>query len=223
MLDVHQLPDDVAALRRIVAEQASAIKARDALLNERDARIAALEAQLAVLKRRQFGTSSEKLDRAIAQLELALEELCEDDGIAHARLAPHSTTTIERAKPKRAPLPEHLPMEDIVHAAPAACPSCGGTLRPLGEDIREELEYVPGRFRRMRHVRPKLSCRSCETIVQAPPPSSPIPKGKAGPGLLAHVLVSKYCDHLPLYRQSEIYAREGVPIERSTMADWVGL
>jgi len=95
-------------------------------------------------------------------------------------------------------------------------------LRPLGEDVREELEYVPERFKRVRHVRPKLSCRSCETIVQAPPASSPIPKGKAGPALLAHVLVSRYCDHLPLYRQSAIYARDGVDLERSTLADWVG-
>lgn len=182
MLDVHQLPDDVATLKRIVAEQAAALGARDA-------RIAALEAQLAVLKRRQYGKSSEKLDRAIAQLELALEELREDDGFAAERIEVDSGP-IARAQLKRASLPDHLPCEDVVHAAPAACPACGGVLRPLGEDVREELEYVPGRFRRVRHVRPKLSCRSCETIVQASPPSAPIPKGKAGPGLLAHVLIS---------------------------------
>lgn len=215
MLDVHQLPDDIDALKAMIV-------AREALIESRDARIEALEAQLALLKRRQFGKSSEKLDAAIAQMELALEELREDDGLASGKLPPEAAAAVDRARPRRAPLPDHLACEDIVHAAPDACPACGGELRRLGEDVREELEYVPGSFRRVRHVRPKLSCRSCETIVQAPPVSSPIPKGKAGPGLLAHVLVSKYCDHLPLYRQSAIYAREGVDIERSTMADWVG-
>jgi transposase len=222
MLDGHQLPDDVAVLKAMILDREALIDARDAVIKSREARIEALEAQLALLKRRQFGKSSEKLDRAIAQLELALEELREDDGAALGRLGQGAAPTVERAQPKRAALPEHLPTEDIVHAAPDACPACGGALRPLGEDVREELEYVPASFRRVRHVRPKLSCRSCETIVQAPPASSPIPKGKAGPGLLAHVLVSKYCDHLPLYRQSGIYAREGVDLERSTLADWVG-
>jgi transposase len=214
MLDLAALPDDVAALKAMLIE-------REALIESRDARIAALEAQLALLKRRQFGQSSEKLSSAIAQLELALEEAREDDGAANERTL-KAAPAAARSQPKRAPLPEHLPCEEIVHAAPDACPACGGSLRPLGEDVREELEYVPASFRRVRHVRPKLSCRSCETIVQAPPASSPIPKGKAGPGLLAHVLVSKYCDHLPLYRQSGIYAREGVDLERSTLADWVG-
>lgn len=216
-LAVDQLPDDVETLKRLVLDQA-------VRLDERDTRIAALEAQLAVLKRRQFGRSSEKMLGAIAQLEFTLEELQADEGRAAERWAQIVDRADEerRGHPVRAPLPDHLPCEDVVHAAPEACPTCGGVLRPLGEDTREELEYVPGRFRRIRHIRPKLSCRSCETIVQAPPASSPIPKGKAGPGLLAHVLVSKYGDHLPLYRQSEIYAREGVALERSTLADWVG-
>lgn len=214
MLDPAALPDDVAALKAMLVE-------REALIESRDARIAALEAQLALLKRRQFGQSSEKLSSAIAQLELALEEAREDDGAANERTL-RAAPAAARSQPRRAPLPEHLPCEEIVHAAPSCCPACGGSLRPLGEDVREELEYVPASFRRVRHVRPKLSCRSCETIIQAPPVSSPIPKGKAGPGLLAHVLVSKYCDHLPLYRQSGIYAREGVDLERSTLANWVG-
>lgn len=217
MLDVHQLPDDINALKAMIV-------AREALIESRDARIEALEAQLALLKRSQFGQSSEKLERAIVQLEFALEDLQEDGGLAAERLGALAgeASSPERRVPVRGLLPDHLPTEDIVHAAPDACPACGGELRRLGEDVREELEYVPGSFRRMRHVRPKLSCRSCETIVQAPPASMPIPKGKAGPGLIAHVLVSKYCDHLPLYRQSAIYAREGVGLERSTMADWVG-
>lgn len=221
MLDAAALPDDIGALKAMIVEREALIESREAALAERDAHIAALEAQLALLRRRQFGQSSEKLSSAIAQMELALEDLREDNGSANQR-SPKSALTAESGQPKRAPLPEHLPLEEIVHAAPASCPSCGGSLRPLGEDVREELEYVPGRFKRVRHVRPKLSCRSCETIVQAEPPSTPIPKGKTGPALLAHVLVSKYCDHLPLYRQSAIYARDGVPIERSTLADWVG-
>lgn len=220
MLDPASLPDDVGALKAMIVEREALIERGNAALAERDAHIAALEAQLALLKRRQFGQSSEKLGNAIAQLELALEELREDDGAANERIAARAPTS--RGQPKRAPLPEHLPLEEIVHAAPSCCPACGGALRPLGEDVREELEYVPGRFKRVRHVRPKLSCRACETIVQAPPASSPIPKGKAGPALLAHVLVSKYCDHLPLYRQSAIYGRDGVDLERSTLADWVG-
>ena len=122
----------------------------------------------------------------------------------------------------RKPLPEHLPRDTVQHAAPCACPDCGGALRPLGEDVTEVLEYVPGSFRVIRHVRPKLSCRTCESITQAPAPELPIRRGLAGPGLLAHVLVAKFCDHLPLYRQAEIYARDGIDLDRSTLSDWVG-
>src|SRR6202022_2428276 len=122
------------------------------------------------------------------------------------------------AKPARRPLPEHLPRE--VRKYPPkqkACSDCGGELKHLGEDVSEILEYVPARFKVIRQVRPKVACACCERIVQAEAPSRPIECGVAGPGLLAHVLVSKYCDHLPLYRQSEIYAREGVELERSTL------
>jgi transposase len=125
-------------------------------------------------------------------------------------------------KPHRKPLPEHLPREEDVHEPSCTCPNCGGQMRRLGEDVTEVLEYVPASFKVIRHVRPKLSCRLCETIVQQPMPSLPIERGRPGPGLLAHVLVAKYADHLPLYRQSGIYAREGVALERSTLADWVG-
>ncbi len=109
-----------------------------------------------------------------------------------------------------------------MHEAPCDCPACGGALRAFGEDVAEILEYVPSRFKVIRHVRPKFSCTACQQIVQAPAPGRPIARGLAGPGLLAHVLVSKYCDHLPLNRQSQIYAREGVDLDRSTLADWVG-
>lgn len=129
----------------------------------------------------------------------------------------------QTTKPSRRPLPEHLPRGTRNYPPKqAACPDCGGALKHLGEDVSEILEYVPARFKVIRQVRPKLACACCERIVQAEAPSRPIERGVAGPGLLAHVLVSKYCDHLPLYRQSGIYVREGVGLERSTLADWVG-
>jgi transposase len=120
-------------------------------------------------------------------------------------------------------LPESWPRRTRTHAPRhEACPDCGGKLRPLGEDVSETLEYVPAHFEVIRLVRPKLSCTACECIVQEPAPSRPIDRGLAGPGLLAHVLVAKYADHLPLYRQSEIYEREGIELDRSTLAGWVG-
>ena len=125
--------------------------------------------------------------------------------------------------PIRRPLPEHLPRETRKYMPKhKQCPDCGGTLKQLGEDVSEILEYVEVRFKVIRRVRPKLACAGCDRIVQAEAPSRPIERGIAGPGLLAHVLVSKYGDHCPLYRQSEIYAREGVELDRSTLADWVG-
>src|SRR6202043_1391748 len=126
-------------------------------------------------------------------------------------------------KPTRRPLPAHLPREERkIWPKREACPDCGGKLKPLGEDVSEILEYVPEHFKVIQQVRPKLACAHCDKIVQAEAPSRPIAGGMAGPGLLAHVLVSKYCDHLPLYRQEEIYAREGVELSRSTMAAWGG-
>lgn len=109
-----------------------------------------------------------------------------------------------------------------MHRAGPACPSCGGALRRIGEDATETLDYVPGRFKVIRHVREKLSCRICDTVVAAPAPDHAIARGRAGAGLLAHILVSKYDDHLPLYRQAEIFAREGVGLETSTLSGWVG-
>jgi len=109
-----------------------------------------------------------------------------------------------------------------MHRAGPACPSCGGALRRIGEDATETLDYVPGRFKVVRHVREKLSCRTCDTVVAAPAPDHAIARGRAGAGLLAHILVSKYDDHLPLYRQAEIFAREGVGLETSTLSGWVG-
>jgi transposase len=134
-----------------------------------------------------------------------------------------ATSAVDTGKPVRRPLPAHLPRE-VREILPqeAACPDCGGELKTLGEDVSEMLEYVPAHFQVIRQVRPILACSRCDKIVQAEAPSRPIARGLAGPGLLAHVVVSKYCDHLPLYRQEEIYAREGVELERATLADWVG-
>ena len=212
-IDLAHLPTDTATLQALVLSLASEVKAKGL-------KIAQLEARIAKLKRLQFGQSSEKLAHEIEQLELELDELHEDEA-AQAAERPAAVQALI-GKPARRPLPPHLPREDEVHEPSCTCPNCGGQMRKLGEDVTEVLEYVPASFKVIRHVRPKLSCRVCETIVQAPMPSLPIERGRPGPGLLAHVLVAKYADHLPLYRQSGIYAREGVDLERSTLADWVG-
>jgi transposase len=207
------LPNDVDALQRLVLAQREALAAHTIEIEH-------LKLIIAKLRRLQFGRSSEKLAREINQLELRLEEL---------QTAQAQTPTVEqpavppaREKPARKPLPEHLPREQVVHQPACACPDCGGALRRIGEDVSEVLEYVPEHFKVVRHVRPKLSCADCQRIVQASAPSRPIARGLAGPGLLAHVLVAKYADHLPLYRQAQIYARQGIDLDRSTLADWVG-
>jgi transposase len=216
-IDLTNLPSDTEALQALVRVLAGDVKSKGLLIEQ-------LKAQIAKLRRMQFGKSSEKIDREIAQLELQLDELHEDEGHAAATSPTAVQALIRRApeKPYRKPLPDHLPREEEVHEPACTCPNCGGAMRKLGEDVTEVLEYVPASFKVIRHVRPKLSCRVCETIAQSPMPSLPIERGKPGPGLLAHVLVAKYADHLPLYRQSGIYAREGVELERSTLADWVG-
>jgi transposase len=215
------LPNDVESLKALVIAQRAALEAAHVTLLSRDVEVEKLKIELARLKRLRYGRSSEQLDQQIAQLELTLEELEASEAELPAR---HVEARAEpAAAPVRRALPEHLPRETIAHEpASCACPECGGSLRPLGEDTAETLEYVPGRFRVIRHVRPKYSCARCEKIVQVAAPTRPIARGLAAPGLLAHVLVSKYCDHLPLNRQSEIYAREGVELARSTLADWVG-
>jgi len=219
-MKIDSLPDDVEALKALVLAQAASLEVKDEELRSKSFQIEQLKAQLAKLRRMQFGCSSEKLDRAIEQLELLLGDLEEAEGQKAA--APPALAGEETQKPVRKPLPEHLPRETAVHVDACACPKCGGELRRLGEDVTEVLEFVPASFKVIRHVRPKFSCRKCESITQAPMPSLPIERGRPGPGLIAHVLVSKYADHLPLYRQTDIYAREGVELERSTLADWVG-
>jgi transposase len=212
-VDLATLPTDVDALHGLVHVLVSELKAREL-------RVEQLEARIARLQRLQFGRSSEKRTQEIEQLQLALDDLHEETGAAAAE-RPAALRQV-MGKPVRRPLPDHLPREEIVHAPACACPQCGGVLRRLGEEVTEVLDYVPASFKVIRHVRPKFSCRTCEAITVAPMPSLPIERGRPGAGLLAHVLVSKYADHLPLYRQSGIYARHGVELERSTLADWVG-
>ena len=242
------LPGDVAALQAMVlaqrtefaelqttrlaheAELGAELAAARAGLIEQRFEIEALKTRLSKLLRLSFGTSSEKLRAQVEQLELTLDDI--DERLAETGVDAKSSDSAavdadKLGKPARRPLPEALPRDVIDHAAPCcdktgACLACGGVLRHLGEDVTEILEYVPGSFRVIRHVRPKLSCRSCEAITQAPAPSLPIRRGRAGPGLIAHVLVGKYADHLPLHRQAEIYAREDIDLPRSTLADMVG-
>jgi transposase len=217
------LPTDVETLQALLRAAHGAVDSLSAQLRSRDVLIENLKLQLARLKRMKFGRSSERLDAQIAQLELSLEEL-EANEATVVQPAPSPART-PAAKPARKPLPAHLPREPHVHepaTGTCSCPQCGGTLRLLGEDSSEMLEYVPEHWKVLRHVRPKYSCSDCQSIVQASAPSRPIERGYAGPGLLAHILVSKYCDHLPLYRQSEIYERDGIDLDRSTMAEWVG-
>ena len=186
---------------------------------------------IAKLRHERYGQSSER-GAILEQLELSLGELEEDaaQAAAKAQIAAASAASakvkvegFQRKRPARRALPEHLPRERVVHPAPAVCSCCGGSaLRKIGEDVTETLEHVPSRWKVIQHVREKFSCRSCEAIAQTPAPSHPIARGRAGPFLLAHILFCKYCLHLPLNRQSVTYAREGVELDVSTLADWVG-
>lgn len=187
------LPTDVEALR------AELIASR-ALVLEQKIELERLRFEIACLKRTKYGRSSEQLDGQISQMQLILEDL--EASLAQTPKQLRSAPKEPPLKPVRRVLPSHLPREEIVHPSPSTCPSCGGELRRLGEDSSEMLEYVPSRFKVMRHVRPKLSCGACQKIVQPAAPSRPIERGLAGPGLLAHVLVSKYADHcVPRTRQ----------------------
>lgn len=207
---------DGAALRALILRQ------HELLLNH-ESEIEHLKLLLVKLRRMRFGRKSEKLERQIEQLELRLEALqSEPPAEAAAGKTAPPASPIAAPAPIRRPLPDHLARRTQVYSPDvAACPDCGGKLRVLGEDVSEILEYVAARFQVVRQVRPKLSCAGCSRVVQAEAPSRPMACGLAGPGLLAHVLVAKYADHCPLYRQSEIYQREGVELERSTLAGWV--
>jgi len=219
--DTPHAPHTVESLLRVVEARESEVAFLKLVVDK-------LKLQLLRRTRSQFGPSSEQLDDP--QIALIEGQPLDEHGAPKARAklpAAANTPEIDRT------LPAHLPRE-TQHYRPettashsdtagqsCGCTACGGRLRQIGQDVSEQLEYVPARFKVIRHVRPKLACVSCQAIFQAAAPSRPIARGLAGPGLLAHVMVSKYCDHTPLYRQSGIYARSGVHIDRSTMAGWV--
>jgi transposase len=248
-MDCASLPDldslDVEALKALairhrveIAAQRAEIAARDAEIEQQrqtlsdelaelrrssSEQIEHLKLVIEKLRRRVFGVKSEKIVIQLEQLELHLEELESSQAEMEAAVERVLPAAEPKTRSRRKPLPEHLPREVVSHAFHGdCCPDCGGQLRQFGEDVSEQLEYIPDSFKVIRHVRPKFACSGCERVIEAPAPSRPIERGLAGPGLLAHVLVSKFADHLPLYRQSEIYARQGVEIERSTLAGWVG-
>ena len=239
MLTTDELPDDVEALKALVLEERAARLTVDAALlashtecaaleavrKDRDATIAYLQLQIQKMQRDKFGRSSERTKHLLEQFQLALEDI--DGDLAEAeekvdaaatKVGPHT-----RRQPKRGPLPEHLPRERVVIPAPQACPCCGSDkLSRLGEDVTETLDVIPRQFIVRQTVRERFSCRACETITQPPAPFHVIARGRAGPSLLAMILWSKYVMHLPLTRQAEAFHHEGIPLEVSTMADWVG-
>jgi transposase len=242
--DANDLPNDVTALQALLVEEnARLAEARAELaimrveLAQRKVEVAThkieiehLKAQLAKLRRMQFGKSSEKLDAEIAQLELVLEDLEESEAAAGGRdgsadsASDQTTRTVKPRKPAiRQPLPEHLAREIVILEPEITCTCCAPEqLTKIGEDVTEVLEKIPTQLKVIRYVRPKLACRACEAVFQAPSPDLPITKGRPGPGLISHVAVAKFCDGLPLYRQSDIYARQGIEIDRQTLADWMG-
>jgi transposase len=231
------LPTDLASAHALIIAQRQALTAAQerAAAAESEAQYRALLIEklkftIRKLRHERFGQSSER-GALLDQLELQLADLEADAAQADtaAQIAAATASekmmvpSFERRRPARRRLPEQLPRERIVYPALTACPCCGGTiLRKIGEDVTETLELVPRQWKVIQHVREKFSCRTCEAITQPPAPSHPIARGRAGPKLLAHILFSKYGLHLPLNRQSAVYAREGVDLEVSTLADWVG-
>jgi transposase len=240
---IAHLPNNIAALKAIIVEQLKQDQQRQVQLDAAQVRLTAasqteqlllttiktLQMQIAVLRRAQYGRSSEKLDDQVTQLELQLEDAQEAlgaIGLVTAALPEDPQAKDNKPARKTRVMPEALPRETkTVEPAPikAGCSHCGAKhWRCVGEDVSEQLEYVPASFKVLRTVRPKYSCGSCQSMVQASAPSRPIDKGYAGPTLLAQVLMAKYADHLPLYRQEGIYARAGISLATSTLADWVG-
>src|SRR5215510_13623550 len=221
------LPDDVTTLQAMLRAERAARLAAEAEAQAGTLLIEKLKLTIKKLRHEQFGQSSER-GALMDQLELQLADLEENAAQAEtaAQMAAAQKIVVpsfERRRPARRPLPGHLPHERIVYPAPSVCPCCGGgTLRKIGEDVTETLELIPRQWKVIQHVREKFSCRTCEAITQPPAPSHPIARGRAGPGLLSHVLFAKYGLHLPLNRQSKTYVREGIDLDVSTLADWVG-
>src|SRR6201997_2430279 len=233
--DRDATPDEVAALKKALAverakglEIAAELAVARAKASEDEALIAQQKLQIAKLKHQIYGQRSERSARLMEQLALALEELeadaTEDELAAEQAVA--KTTTVRgftRKRGERQSFPEHLPRERVVIDPPTACECCGGNrLRKLGEDVTRTLESRPRQWKVIETVREKFTCRDCEKISQAPAPFHVVPRGWAGPSLLAMIMFEKFGQHQPLNRQSERYAREGVPLSLSTLADQVG-
>ena len=235
----HALPNSNHALKALAAELLQQLEERsaeaerqrlerdrrDAQIKEQSAFIEKLKFELARLKRWRFGKCAEGL--SAEQLALWESELVADIANLQSRIdaadCEEQHSGKEKHKPKRRPLPDALPREEVFHdLASKACPDCGEGLERIGEEITEQLDIIPARFFVRRHVRPKYCCRHCQSVPTAALPAQPIDKGIAAPGLIAHVAIGKYLDHLPLYRQESIFERMGVPIPRSTMAGWFG-
>ena len=217
------LPDDIDALKAALLAERAARRESEARATGAEAMVAHL-LLIAKLRHDRFGASSERGRKLLDQMELQLEELEATASEAATIAAPDtaSVTAFTRRKPVRAPLPGHLPRERVVVEGPSACPCCGGTLAKSGETITETLEVIPRQWKVIQTVREKFTCRSCEKITQPPAPFHPIARGRAGANLLAMILEAKFGQHLPLNRQSETFAREGIELDVSTLADWVG-
>ena len=213
-LDLNALPTDITLLHQVVRELV------DSLASERE-RAEQLAHQLKNLQRRHFGRKSEQFNPD--QLQLWLDALDEEQAAVELEKVPEAESSApERRTPVRKPLPKHLPRTSEVHdLEEPACSQCGHELHRLGEEVTEQLDYQHASFFVRRIVRPKYACRACETVTTAPLPSQPIDKGIPGPGLLAHVFISKYADHLPLYRQAQIMARHDIDMPRATLCGWV--
>jgi transposase len=236
----ESLPADLAdAHAMILAERAARIAAEAQLAQARaeaanaqadltstEALIAHLKLAIEKLRRELYGGRSERKARLLQQMELQLEDLeaaATEDELAARQASMQAVRSFERKRPSRQPFPEHLPRERVVIAAPQTCPCCGSTrLSKLGEDVTETLEVIPRRWKVIQTVRERFSCRDCETITQPPAPFHVTPRGFAGPNLLATILFEKFGQHQPLNRQSERYAREGIDLSVSTLADQVG-
>ena len=213
-LDLNALPTDTALLHVLVRDLVDALDA------ERG-KSAKLQRQIGWLTRQHFGRKSEQVP--LEQLRLWLDAMDEDAGATEAAEPEPDEPSEPKRRPVRKPPPAHLPREAVtLEPESTTCEACGGELHGIGEEVTEQLDYRPASFFVRRFTRPKYACRGCETVTTAALPAQPIEKGRPGPGLLAQVLVSKYADHQPLYRLSQIFAREGVEISRATLCGWVG-
>ena len=221
------IPDDIAALRTALLAEQAARRHAELRASGAEAVIAHLKLLIAKMRHERFGASSERGRKLLDQLELQLEEIeaaaAEDEAANEVSTPPAAIRPASaRRKPVRAPVPAHLPRERVVVPGPSTCPCCNGKLAKLGEDVTETLEVIPRQWKVIQTVRERFACRACETISEVPAPFHVIPRGRAGPELLAMILEAKFGQHLPLNRQSDTYAREGIDLDVSTLADWVG-